>query len=215
MTTKDNVIQPNNQPAKRASGERNAGAEPRTSDRGSITQIFAVKPADDTGTVIPLLSHVEELIRADKAYRSSEATFRTILKSLSDGVIATDVNGRVQYLNPTAERLTGFSASEAVGKTIEHVFPQTALDGAPVFECQLRRALSRAEPMPRRRFLLKSRHGDIPIQDAAAPIIEGGHLIGAVNVFHDISEQLYIEAQQAADRNHAETSDSSCAHRLR
>ena len=57
------------------------------------------------------------------ALRQSEEWFRVTLSSIGDGVIATDDQGRVSFLNPVAERLTGTSLAQARGKKIGEVFP--------------------------------------------------------------------------------------------
>ena len=121
----------------------------------------------------------------------------TMLASLSDGVIAADTGGCVRYMNPAAERLTGWSAAEAHAKTLEEVYRVTYMDGTTVAHCQLRRALSSQNPVPKERFLLEIKNGGkVPVEDAAAPIIEDGHLIGAVTIFLDISARVLAEEQQ-------------------
>ena len=60
--------------------------------------------------------------QAESALRQSEARLAAILGSIGDGVISTDVEGRVTYLNPAAEALTGWSCQEAVGLGIAQVF---------------------------------------------------------------------------------------------
>ena len=121
----------------------------------------------------------------------------TLLASLSDGVIATDATGAVRYLNPAAEELTRWSLSQAMGKPIEQVYPLRHMDGSPVSICLLRRALETGKPIAKGRFLVKTREGFLrPVEDAAAPIFEGGHLVGAVTIFLDISARLAVEARQ-------------------
>src|SRR5204862_6744514 len=48
---------------------------------------------------------------------------RVTLSSIGDAVIATDTHGRVTFVNPVAERLTGWSAAEAAGQPLETIFP--------------------------------------------------------------------------------------------
>ena len=60
--------------------------------------------------------------RAEAAARESEERLRTTLRSIGDAVLATDGSGRVTFLNPVAERLTGWPAHEAAGKPVEEVF---------------------------------------------------------------------------------------------
>ncbi len=129
----------------------------------------------------------------------------TILKSLSDGVIATDAEGRVRYLNPVAEALTGWTHGEAVGQAIEEIYPQTTMGGEPIKQCQLRKVLASAAPVDKQQFLLHTKQGrSVPIEDAAAPILERGQVRGAVTVFRDITERLRREQQQEKERGRLE-----------
>ena len=128
---------------------------------------------------------------------------RAILASLSDGVVATDNSGRVEYLNSVAEHLTGWQLQEAIGKDFNEVFAITTLDGEPVVMCQLRKALEMLKPVGRARFVLRSKDGrNTPIEDSAAPVLEDGIALGAVSVFFDISERLgrEREAEELKDR---------------
>jgi diguanylate cyclase len=114
------------------------------------------------------------------------------LISVGDGVITCDIHGNVQFMNPVAERLTGWTQAEANGIQIEEVFKiHNELTG------------EKSESITRQVFetgsivglanhtVLISKQGDqIPIEDCAAPIImEDGGIIGVVIVFSDFSEK--------------------------
>lgn len=122
----------------------------------------------------------------------SEKTWvRTLLESLSDGVIATDPSGRVRQMNPAAEALTGHRFQEANGKPIEEICRFTTMSHEPV---EHRHAAGKS------RFLLHSRDGRvIPIEDTAAPIHAGGQVIGVVNVIADISRPPAEQAHATAE----------------
>ena len=60
--------------------------------------------------------------RAEEALRRSEESLSATLYSIGDAVLATDELGRVTRINPVAERLTGWSEKEAIGRPIEEVF---------------------------------------------------------------------------------------------
>jgi PAS domain S-box-containing protein len=127
--------------------------------------------------------------------------FTSMMASLSDGVIAADADGFVRYMNPAAEALLHWSSSDALGLPIERVYPLSTLDNQPVKECQLRKAMATREPVPKGRFLVHI-HGDHqkPVEDSAAPIIEAGHLLGAVTIFLEISDQLAKEGRDVRQR---------------
>src|SRR5262249_14796063 len=63
--------------------------------------------------------------KADARTRSQSEWLQVTLSSIDDAVITSDLKGIVSYMNPTAERLTGWSASVATGMPIEEVFQLT------------------------------------------------------------------------------------------
>jgi len=113
---------------------------------------------------------------------------RAVLASMSDGVIATDIDGRVKFLNPVAENLTGWTLPEALGRPIEEVYSLRREGGAPLEQCQLRRVLASNRAIGRERFLLTTRtNSTILVEDSAAPIHDAqGQLSGAVTVITDL-----------------------------
>ncbi|MEN3189067.1 MAG: transporter substrate-binding domain-containing protein, partial [Atribacterota bacterium] len=75
---------------------------------------------------LPLITHylgaLFEYLLVVKQRREQERWFMVTLKSLGDAVITTDPQGRVTFLNPVAQSLTGWSQEEAQGKPVEEVF---------------------------------------------------------------------------------------------
>ena len=113
------------------------------------------------------------------------------LASIRDGVVVTDKQGIVEFINPGAERLTGFSNAEAIGQPLEQVFRLfDELAQQPIENC-VRRCLREGHPagleLP---ALLKAKDDRaIFIQHSAAPIHDHKkHLLGAVMVFDDVTE---------------------------
>jgi PAS domain S-box-containing protein len=136
---------------------------------------------------------------------SQQTWLRTVLQSLSDGVIATDVEGRVRYLNPSGEALLGWSLGDALGKPVEDVYKLTTLTSEPVQVADLRDALYSGSTAGKNRFLLQARDGrQVPIEDAASPIEASGQVIGAVAVFVDITERIRAEHEREVERERLE-----------
>ena len=124
--------------------------------------------------------------------REREEWFRTTLTSIGDAVIVTDNEGRVSFLNPVAEMLTGTSLSQAHNRDITEVFPIfNEMTAAP-------------SPDPVKQVMRDGqvvglanhtalKHADgylIPIEDSAAPIRDDrGRLIGVVLVFRDVTQE--------------------------
>lgn len=120
------------------------------------------------------------------------------LHSIGDGVITTDVDGKVEYLNPVAEELTGWSTAQAQGKSILEVFniinEITRMPAAdPVSRCiEQNRIVELAN-----HTVLISRDGkEYVIEDSAAPIRNKlGTIFGAILVFRDATDDRLTRYQ--------------------
>jgi len=129
----------------------------------------------------------------------------TTLASIGDGVIAVDHQARLTFLNPEAERLTGWTMPEAIDQPFTTVFQ--VVDGPikqpgqnPV-EQVLR--LGVASEMSDGILLRRKNRREVPIGTTAAPIREpGGTSVGAVVVFRDITE--LVAARETLARGKAE-----------
>ncbi|MCK6614323.1 MAG: PAS domain S-box protein [Ignavibacteriaceae bacterium] len=119
-----------------------------------------------------------------------EQTHKTVLRSIGDAVITTDSRGVVSFLNPAAEKLTGWSLHDASGKPADNIFwllDENTLEHKPAPVAEV---LSSGKPVNiDASMLLKTRGGSyIPIADSCAPIVnEKGEVAGSVIVFRDQS----------------------------
>ena len=157
-------------------------------DNGRVLRDKQGRIAGFEGTI----ADVTERKRAEMAVFQAEERAQVTLQSIGDAVITTDSVGRIDYMNPVAESLTGWENREAKTRHICDVL--TVVDEAtrepaesPVIRC-LREGhmLGLAEHT----VLVNRRGQEIAIQDSAAPIRDrGGNVIGAVMVFHDISKE--------------------------
>ncbi|MGI9289004.1 MAG: EAL domain-containing protein [Pseudomonadales bacterium] len=127
------------------------------------------------------------------------------LHSIGDGVITTDAKGRIDFMNPIAETLTGWLLGEARRQPIERVFRvvhEDTLDPAtnPVTQCLgENRVVELAD-----HSLLISRNGDhYGVEDSAAPIrTPEGETLGAVLVFQDVTESRGLARQVEYQAHH-------------
>lgn len=125
-----------------------------------------------------------------------------VLNSISEAVAASSIDGKIKFMNPVAEALTGWSQEEAINCNPSEVFDIVdALSGLPV-DNPILRALKEGQPITLpNEALLRSRQGiETPVADSAAPITDGRGLVrGAVMVFRDITEQK--QAQEILEHN--------------
>ena len=149
------------------------------------------------------------LVSRRAAYRikRSNEWFATTLRSIGDGVIAADADGVIRFLNPVAAELTGWSMSDAKGRSVDDVFRIIgATDRQPAESpvAQVLRQSTLAGALGQ--AVLISRNGtELPIEDSGAPIRgENGEIRGVVIVFRDASAvraaQLALQASEERQR---------------
>ncbi len=155
-----------------------------------------------------IIRDITERKQAQEAIKKSEALFRTTLYSIGDAVITTDRKGRVQQLNPTAEKLTGWKEPEAAGEPLEQVFTIINEESGKKMEDPVKKVLRRGIVVGlANHTLLVSRNGkEIPIADSGAPIKnDQGEITGVVLVFRDQTKEREAQRAVAAAREYAES----------
>ncbi len=162
---------------------------------------------DATGGVcfaINVFQDVTDLMLSDQKLYQERERYRVTLAGIGDGVIATDLDGRITFLNTVAELLTGWHESDALGQPMNAVVTFIAEDTRETLANPIVAALENGTPtVLRHDAILLAKNGvEHPIADSAAPIRDGeGTVIGAVLVFRDVTEQRKTEralAQLAA-----------------
>ena len=136
---------------------------------------------------------------AEEGARRSEESLSTTLRSIGDGVIATDAAGRVSFMNAVAERLSGWPSAEARGRALEEVFRILNEETRRGVESPVARVLREGAVVSlANHTVLVARDGrETPIEDSAAPIKDRhGRTTGVVLVFHDVSESRRAEAER-------------------
>jgi two-component system cell cycle sensor histidine kinase/response regulator CckA len=124
------------------------------------------------------------------------------LNSIGDAVIATNLDGEINFLNPVAETLTGFSQEKAYGKTLDQIF--SLIDEktrAPIEDpfLQIKRE-GKIAGLADTTLLVTGDGKEIPVDNSGAPIKDRHeNVIGAVIAFHDISERK--KAEQALHKS--------------
>lgn len=150
--------------------------------------IFIFKSFNDSND---LLMRQDELIE-------SKAKLSVTLDSIGDGVITTDINGKITYMNPIAETLTGWLQEEALGKDHQEVLNiinefSRKMVGSPIIKAL---AQKRVVGLDKDTLLITKKGAELPIDDSASPIIDHqGDTLGAVMVFRDLFEKKKYEEQ--------------------
>ena len=162
---------------------------------------------DAAGTIVGTLSSVLDISarkHAEQQLQRSEEGLAITLQSIADAVIATDAQGRVTRMNPSAEQLTGWPAQEARGRPLNEVFRIIhAQTREPAID-PVQRVLERGEVvgLANHTALLARDGQEHQISDSAAPIRNAaGQIEGVVLVFSDVTAKY--AAQQAMARSEA------------
>ena len=133
---------------------------------------------------------------AERRLKESEQWLATTLKSISDGVITTDPDGLVIFMNPAAEALTGWELKEAMKKPLKEVFNITSEETGRQVEDPVAKVLQEGivVELAKKTILIAKDGAKLPLEGSAAPIKdEKGTFIGAVLALRDISERKRAE----------------------
>lgn len=155
----------------------------------------------EDGGVIALegiITDITEIKLAEYKALENEEKLRATLLSVGDGVITTDQMGKIQFLNPIAQQLTGWNQQDAFGKQFEDVFNIINEYTREKSESPIKRVFEKEETIElANNTLLISKNGkEIPIEDTASPIRDkNGNIIGVVLVFRDFSEKKERQQQ--------------------
>jgi diguanylate cyclase (GGDEF)-like protein/PAS domain S-box-containing protein len=136
-------------------------------------------------------NRIAALHQSEQALHEEKERAEVTLHSIGDGVITTDLEGRVRYLNPVAEILTGCDSTECVGKPIETVYRvQDQSTGSPLANpARLCLAEDTVISGVNLAQLVRADGRAYAVEETAAPIRDkAGKTIGAVLVFHDVTD---------------------------
>lgn len=148
-----------------------------------------------------LLAAVEvalERFESEQRLEDSRLTYATILASISDAVIATDVEGCVRFMNPVAERLTGWKTRHALGEFAGTVLQlEEPASSARVQDLVVGVLQTRAPAAFGRDALVRSRSGAlVPVDGAITCIVDGlGRLVGTSITMRDVANDRRAEAE--------------------
>jgi diguanylate cyclase (GGDEF)-like protein/PAS domain S-box-containing protein len=163
---------------------------------------------DDDGKVVAhegTITDITDRKHAETRVFEEKERAQVTLQSIGDGVITTDAEGFVDYINPVAQDLTGWEVRNARGKPIQEIMTivnahtRATVDN-PVVRCLKEgRVITLAENS----ILITQAGNEVPIQDSAAPIRDRiGNVIGAVMVFHDVSKESRLFRQLSYQASH-------------
>lgn len=138
----------------------------------------------------------------EQKLKQNKYWLETALQSISDGVIASDIEGKITFMNPTAAVLTGWDRQDACGKQAAEVVriihtDTPVLENTSILASSIQQTLQSevTVKISERSQLIDKNGSTIPINDYITSIQdERGKIIGAMLVFQDIRERQQLEA---------------------
>jgi diguanylate cyclase len=163
---------------------------------------------DEAGKIVCLRGTAQDI--SEKKHLALELAhqhelLRVTLQSIGDAVITTDGTGQITWLNPVAERMTGWLTAEAKGRPLAQVFHILNVETREVTENPVAQCLAqgRIVGLANHTVLVSRNGGEFGIEDSAAPIRnDAGEVLGVVLVFHDVSEQRRMSGEMSYRATH-------------
>lgn len=159
---------------------------------------------DDHGRILGVVlvfRDFTEQQRAEEAIAEQREWFETTLESIGDAVIATDVRGRIVFMNPIAEHMTGWRIDAARDHACTEIFNIVNETTRRVVENPVTRVLQDGVivGLANHTILIAADGTERPIDDSGAPIRNrDGRIVGVVLVFHDVSDRRRLETEREA-----------------
>ena len=164
--------------------------------------------------VTDLSEHMEEEVKrytselelAQIALSESEQRWATTLASIGDAVIATDMLGKIKFMNRVAEELTGWNLNEASGRKVQEIFKIVNEYTNKIVEDPVTKVLEKGMivGLANHTILIRKDKTEVAIDDSGAPIKDkAGKISGVVLIFRDITTRR--TAEKALDHQKAVT----------
>lgn len=178
-----------------------AYADDNTLQRAKITEPFGyvLKPFEERelASTIKMAFYRHKM---EMKLKESEHWLATTLKSIGDGVIATDINGRIKSMNPIAEQLTGWNCQEAIGKDLCEIFVILDEETRETLASPLTKVIKNGKTEERSdHTILVDRDGtERSILKTVSPIKnDNGEISGVVLAFQDNTERRDAQCKLA------------------
>jgi len=177
-----------------------------TTASGEVRHVHITYTPDREGSDGPVrgmfaqMTDITERKRMEEELFSEKERMRLTLQSIGDAVLCTDAQGRVTYINPVAQRMSGWQAFDAADQDVDVVAPLYRNNGERVEPSPVRQALGSGKPCgPTRGVVLHRKDGHrYVVEETASPITDRhGHLNGAVMVLHDVTETMAMAERMA------------------
>ncbi|MCW3068359.1 MAG: hypothetical protein JWL67_984 [Solirubrobacterales bacterium] len=176
----------------------------RRKDRSTFTAYvrnrLILDENSEPSAIVGVAVDISPRVAAETELLQSRDYAQAVTECMGEGLFTLDVDGRVTYINRTAETLLGWPEGQLNGQPIGEVIARSGELTRPFEESAMARALSQEEPVRVEDDLFMARNGrTLPVAYTAAPFRTDDGLQGCVVIFQDVSERKRREEEQRRD----------------
>lgn len=140
----------------------------------------------------------KKVLERTKDLEQTRAKNEAILTSIGDGLVVVDKGGKISYINKSFEEMLGWKAKEIIGKSMVEIVPREDLNGVEVLfkERILTQVLAGQKfvaDLTNAFYYIRKDKSRFPASSIVAPVVLLGKIIGAVEVFRDITKEMEID----------------------
>jgi PAS domain S-box-containing protein len=139
-----------------------------------------------------IIRNITDRELAEQALRERDERFQLVMRSVAAGLYTVDINGRVTYINPAAEKMLGWTSAEMLGRKMHDIIHYKHPDGSrfPASDCPALQVLLKGIEINEREEIFVRRDGGfVPVIVSASPLKKQGETIGMVVGFLDDTQR--------------------------
>jgi PAS domain S-box-containing protein len=130
--------------------------------------------------------------------RASEEKSRLLLESVGEGIFGVDLDGKVAFINPAANRMLGYGPEELIGYDVHNKIHHSHADGSAYPKSKCPMYLTHADSTDHRivdEVLWRKDGSSFPVEYTSMPIKKNGQVVGSVVTFMDITDRKQAEQE--------------------
>jgi polar amino acid transport system substrate-binding protein len=135
--------------------------------------------------------------------KAAEERSRLLLDSVGEGIFGVDLEGKIAFINPAANRILGYEADELIGQDVHQKIHHSRADGSryPKEVCPMYRShVDGTDHHVTDEVLWRKDGTQFPVEYTSMPLKKDGRVVGAVVTFMDIAERKKMETALLAER---------------
>ena len=139
---------------------------------------------------------VDKVNQTAEELRSSEEKSRLLLESVGEGIFGVDLDGKVAFINPAANRMLGYGPEELIGHDVHEKIHHSHTDGSAYSKTECPMYLTHVDGTDHHiadEVLWRKDGSSFPVEYTSMPIKKDGQVVGAVVTFMDITERKLME----------------------